>query len=317
MILIVSNARDLTTDFVVLELQRRGLAYVRLNSEDLPQATVRFGIETADDWSMDISGRRITGAEITAGYFRRPGAPEPDGAIIEPAERSYCAAEWAALLRTLYPRIGDRWLNAPAAIAQAEDKPGQLVLARALGFDVPETLVTNDPASLASFLEGPQAVAKPLRHALLEGEVEKVIFTSRVDKAIARDARAVAAAPFILQREIAKQVDLRVTVVGERVFAAAIHSQETADAEVDWRQGAGANLRHEAVDLPAAIEARCVALVRALGLGFGAIDLVLGRDGRHWFLEINPNGQWAWIESRTAQPIAAAIVDALERKAVA
>jgi glutathione synthase/RimK-type ligase-like ATP-grasp enzyme len=314
-ILIVSNARDLTTDFVVLELQRRDLAYVRLNAEDLPRATVRFGVEAADDWSIDLFGRRIAGPEISAGYFRRPGAPEPDKAIAEPAEHSYCAAEWAALLRSLYPRLGGRWLNSPTAIAQAEDKPGQLILARTLGFDVPETLVTNDLVSLETFLQGPPAVAKPLRHALLDGDVEKVIFTSRIDKAVARDARAVAAAPFILQREIVKQVDLRVTVVGERVFAAAIHSQESVDAEVDWRQGAGGHLRHEAVHLPGEVAARCIALVKALGLGFGAIDLVLGRDGRHWFLEINPNGQWAWIESRTAQPIAAAIVEELERKA--
>ena len=50
-------------------------------------------------------------------------------------------------------------------------------------------------------------------------------------------------------------------------------------------------------------------------LGFGAIDLIQDRDGAHWFLEINPNGQWAWIETRTGQPIATAIVDWLEWKA--
>lgn len=317
MILIVSNARDLTTDFVVLEIQRRGLPYVRLNTEALPQARVRMGVESATDWTIETADHRIDGAGVTAGYFRRPGAPSPDPAILNPAERSYSASEWAALLKGLYLRLGSKWLNAPSAIALAEDKPHQLILARSLGFNIPEAVITNDPPAFEGFVAKHGAVAKPLRHALLDGETEKVIFTSRLEKAAARDPRAIAAAPMILQREIAKRVDIRVTVVGERVFAAAIHSQGAADSEVDWRQGDGPRLPHEAIELPAEVSLRCAELVKALGLGFGAIDLIHGTDGAYWFLEINPNGQWAWIETRTGQPIASAIVDALERKAAA
>ena len=318
MILIVSNARDITTDFIVLELQRRGLAYLRLNSEALPQATVSFGTSGDHDWSIRIGERLIHGRQVTAGYFRRPGTPEPDPAVTDHAERRYCATEWSAALKSLYLRLGAKWLNAPAAIALAEDKPRQLVLARRLGFEVPDTLVTNDPTALKAFLATHGGVvAKPLRHALLDGEVEKVIFTTRMEAAKAQDVRAIAASPVILQAEVPKRVDLRVTVIGEKVFAAAIHSQATADAEVDWRRGDGPSLRHEAVDLPADITVRCMELVRALGLTFGAIDLVEDLNGRYWFLEVNPNGQWAWIETRTGQPIAAALVDTLEAKATA
>jgi hypothetical protein len=316
-ILIISNARDLTTDFVVLEIQRRGLPYVRLNTEALPQARVRMGIESATDWTIETAAHRIDGASVTAGYFRRPGTPNPDPAILDSAERSYSASEWAALLKGLYLRLGPKWLNAPSAIALAEDKPHQLILARSLGFSVPEVVITNDPPGFEDFVARHQAVAKPLKHALLDGETEKVIFTSRLEKAAARDPRAIAAAPMILQREIMKRVDIRVTVVGERVFASAIHSQGAPDSEVDWRRGDGPRLPHEAVELPAAISLRCAELVNSLGLGFGAIDLIHDSDGVYWFLEINPNGQWAWLETRTGQPIAAAIVDALERKAAA
>jgi glutathione synthase/RimK-type ligase-like ATP-grasp enzyme len=186
-----------------------------------------------------------------------------------------------------------------------------------LGFNVPEAVITNDPRGFEDFVSRHQAVAKPLKHALLDGETEKVIFTSRLEKAAGRDPHAIAAAPMILQREVAKRVDVRVTVVGEQVFSAAIHSQGAAASEVDWRQGDGPCLPHEAIELPTDVSLRCAELVKTLGLGFGAIDLIHGRDGAYWFLEINPNGQWAWIETRTGQPIAAAIVDALERKAAA
>lgn len=313
MILLVTNRQDLTTDYVVLELQRRGLSYARLNTETIPDADVRFGFSSPTDWSINFGQERICGQDIRAAYFRRPGSPEIDKAVQDTGEHAYCVGEWAAVLKTLYSRLEPRWLNAPAAIMMAEDKPRQLLAASVAGFQIPETLVTNAFSSATAFLSGPASIAKPLREARIDGDAEKVIFTNRVGALSERDARAFKAAPMILQREILKRADVRVTVVGERVFATAIESQVRAETEVDWRRGGIVELAHDPIDLPSDITARCVALVRALNLGFGAIDLVWGQDGAFWFLEINPNGQWAWIENRTGLPLAAAIVDELER----
>ncbi len=65
------------------------------------------------------------------------------------------------------------------------------------------------------------------------------------------------------------------------------------------------------MELPAELVEACIAVTHDLGLRFAAIDLVEDEDGQFWFLEANPNGQWAWIEQRTAAPVTAAIVDAL------
>ena len=92
-----------------------------------------------------------------------------------------------------------------------------------------------------------------------------------------------------------------------------IDSQSKEETATDWRKGSYTDLRHQVVSLPGDVEAACVKLVKNLGLRFGAIDLVLDRKGRFWFLECNPNGQWAWIENRTGLPISAAIVDELLR----
>jgi len=313
LILIVTNERDLTTDYVVLELQRRGCSYVRLNTENIASARVALGFTSRDDWSIALADRAVRGDEVTAAYFRRPGSPSVDAGVEDPGERAYCEAEWGALLKSLYMRIGERWLNAPSNIMLAEDKPRQLLLARSLGFTVPEAIVTNDMRAADQFLSGPQSIAKPLREALLDGEPERVIFTSRVARASLRDARTFGAAPMILQREIAKHADVRVTVVGDRVFAAAIYSQGSPETEVDWRRGGSGDLPYQVITLPDPLSALCVQLVKSLDLRFGAIDLVWDEDGVFWFLEVNPNGQWAWIETRTGHPITAAIVDALER----
>jgi D-alanine-D-alanine ligase-like ATP-grasp enzyme len=69
---------------------------------------------------------------------------------------------------------------------------------------------------------------------------------------------------------------------------------------------------HRDHDLPASIAEQCVRLTQSFNLRFSAIDLVLDVEGEYWFLEMNPNGQWAWVESRVGLPISETIVDELE-----
>lgn len=312
MILLVTNKRDLTTDFIVVELRRRGRAFHRLNTEDLPQASVRFDPRAGGSWAIETSDLDLRLEDVGAAYYRRPGAPEPAGARDE-ATAKYLADEWSAVTKALWNALEGRWLSSPFAILRAEDKPRQLAMASALGFDVPETLISNDFAAASAFVAKSGAIGKPLRHSLVErGDAGEVLFTARLDPLKPMDRTAVSLAPVIYQREVRKAYDVRATVIGDRVFAAAIHSQDHDETEVDWRSGTRLDLRHEAIELPADIIDKCRTLTKKLDLRYGAIDLIADQDGRYWFLEINPNGQWAWIERRTGLPLASAIVDELE-----
>ncbi len=315
MILIVTNERDLTSDYVVLELQRRGLPFHRLNSERFSEAKVSFDPGRGEDaWIVKFGDTTIDFAAIKAAYFRRPGIPSAPAALKQGAARRYCEVEWGAALASALNSLGDRWLNSPLAILVAENKPRQLSIACDLGFAVPDTLVTNDFRQAQCFLSEGASVAKPLREALLEedGE-ERVIFTTRLDILVETDDVKISAAPVIFQREIVKRSDIRATVVGNAVYAAEIHSQEQDETRTDWRRGSHPDLPHSPHKLPDDLDKKCISLVRSLGLRFGAVDLVLDRDGNYWFLEVNPNGQWAWIENRTGLPLTRAIVDELER----
>lgn len=313
MILVVTSKRDLTSDFVVLELQRRGLAYLRLNTEDLPKATFHCSPATDDAWHLELDGHHFDLGQTTAAYFRRPGVPEPL-LDIRAQEHAYCTAEWQAALQSLCWAIGDRWFNAPHAIALSEDKIRQLSLARRLGLRIPETWIGNSPAAARSFASTRAVVGKPLKNAVVGSPYgDRIVFTSRLAIDENTDPLAIRACPLIVQQEITKRYDVRVTVVGDQVFAATIDSQANPDTTVDWRATSAPDLAHAPFDLPAAVTTQCVALTRQLGLRFGALDFVLDPNGILWFLEINPNGQWAWIETRTGHPIAAAIVTELDR----
>lgn len=311
MLLLITNRRDITMDYVVAELRRRELPYFRLNTELLPQSLCTMSSHPRSAWSISIGGQTIRGDQVASAYFRRPGAPIVPIEVANEGERSYIEAEWSSFLKSLYRRLEGAWLNSPNAIFTAEDKPLQLLLAHEIGFNVPTVTITNDIRSVQKITDVSPAIGKPLRQAVLTGETERVIFTTRLGALEQREAESIALAPFIAQSEIVKKYDVRVTVVGAHIFATAIWSQEHPETEVDWRQGSRRDLRHEKITLPLLVQQQCLKLVAQLGLRYGAIDFICDQHETLWFLEINPNGQWAWIENLTGYPIASAIVDEL------
>lgn len=313
MFLVVTNKRDLTSDLIVLELKRRELPYIRLNTEDFANSLIACYPTHESVWDVVIGDSSFCTSDVDAAYFRRP---EPISVPHDVANdgRLYCVMEWHAALESLYWELDDRWLNAPHNIMLAENKLRQLRLASQCGMKIPETLATNDPKAAAAFCQDRQVIGKPFRQALISLEgAESVIFTTRIHIDATTDSQAIKVAPMILQKEVQKQFDVRVTVVGEKIFAASIDSQSNPETQVDWRRSSKPDLRHLIHELPAPLSAQCVQLTKMLGLRFGAIDFVLDPHGEYWFLEINPNGQWGWIESRTDLPIANAIVNELVR----
>ena len=115
--------------------------------------------------------------------------------------------------------------------------------------------------------------------------------------------------PILLQEEIEKEADVRVTIVGKNVFSAML-SQE--GKEIDWRaHNSGA--KWNSFQLPEIIEKMCIKLCEKLKLEFAAIDLVKSVSGDFFFLELNPNGQWVWIEEETGSPISDTIVQHLSK----
>ena len=125
------------------------------------------------------------------------------------------------------------------------------------------------------------------------------------------DLDSVRFAPIMAQPTVDKQVELRVTVVGGEVFSAAIDSQETHHTRIDFRRYDEAHTRITPYALPPAERDLCVALTHALGLRYSTIDLILTPEGRTVFLEINPNGQYLWIEHAAGLPISRAIATLL------
>lgn len=176
--------------------------------------------------------------------------------------------------------------------------------------DVPDTLITNRADAVRRFAGGGATVAKALgAPAIREDGTRKTAFTSRIDGSELADLRGVELTAHQFQRWVPKAFESRVIVVGDRVFAAAIHAGNAA-SYVDWRNDYGA-LRYEPIMPPGSVSAGVVGYCAELGLIYGAFDFVIRPDGQWTFLECNPGGQFGWIEDAISAPIIETIADLL------
>ncbi len=225
--------------------------------------------------------------------------------------------ETARLFDSLWANMTNAlWVSAPHRIRHANLKLRQLKLATKLGFVVPDFLVTNQPDDARRFIEDhPDGVIVKALHmpALMVDEQAATIYTHLIEPADLEILDSVRFGPTFLQAFVRKRRDLRITVVGDRIFPVAIDSTMLDTAWTDFRRAEVFDMPHDPVAIPPALEQACFALVRSLGLNFGAIDVLETEDDGYVFLEINPNGQWMWIEWMTELPISQAMCDLLTK----
>jgi len=300
-ILVVSHAGDEHAGPVLAALRRLGARGRLLDLAAYPArggAVLRCG-EGAEGWSLEDAAGRVRAAEIDAVWWRRPREFRPAPGL-SPAQAAFSYRQTVEAMGGFWASLRARWVNDPWAQLSAAHKPRQLEAGRRAGLVVPPTLVTNVPREARAFLRAHRdAVCKSL-HAT-PGDWHP---TRRLEADDLERIDEVRFAPVILQRYV-PGVDVRVTAVGGRLFAAAVDARATRSPE-DFRPVFDES-KVEPCRLPAPVVRRLRALLRELGLAYAAVDLRRTEAGEHVFLEANPAGQWLFVEWRTGQPITAAV----------
>lgn len=318
MILILTEPGDTHSDFVIEKLEARGAEFLRFNPQDFPsKANVSIGYSACGQMQsrLRVNGTSIDLNSVQSVWLRRPGQPTPDIRIQDEAVRGLVAGECLGYLRDTWNALDTCWLPAPPAVVlRAQFKMSQLRLASQLNFELPPTLVTNSPDDFIEFYQqhNGQIISKLVGSSFQQAAGNEFVrYTEFVSHRQIGYASAIQHCPMILQAYVPKRLELRITVVGKQVFAAEIHSQHTHHTRYDWRRYDYDQTPHFEHTLPANIAGQCVQLVERLHLRYGAIDMILTPDGRYVFVEINPNGQYLWIEQKTGLPISDAICDLL------
>ncbi|MFJ6252499.1 MULTISPECIES: ATP-grasp ribosomal peptide maturase [unclassified Streptomyces] len=300
-VLVVTALEDVTADWVIAALNEREVPVVRLDPADIGAGLVfnaRIGAG-----SPAWSGRLVTGSrevelgEVVAVYYRRPTPYATRFEHLPAQARDFATAEARHGLGGVLNHLHDAfYVNHPSAVTAADFKPAQLQQAIRLGLAIPPTLVTNDIEQARKFAADHGPVIYKTFRGLPTGEDGHTgaIWAQRVDPGTFDDSLAVTA--HLFQAEIPKTGDVRVTVVGRRVFAQQIAAP---DGALDWRRGNWDTLLHNPIAVPAPIETALHRYLAAFGLVFGCFDFALTGDGdaaEDWvFIECNPNGQWGWL----------------------
>lgn len=313
-VLVISHPQDGHTKAVMEALVSLGATAHLFDLSDFPRQyrlEARYdGVQTRAYRLRRANGEAIDLGACGASWWRRPQAFVLHDEIQDATNNTFAYTEATEAFTGLWQALDTFWVNNPAADSNAHRKLFQLRVAQEIGLTIPETLITSDP-DLAREFVAQHGIGRTIYKAF-SGTREAWRETRLVKEEEVPLMDAVRFAPVIFQRYIEARVDLRVTVVGDDIFPAALYSQQSA-YPIDFRMDM-AHTRIEAHVLPSAVQERLHALMHRLGIVYGAIDMRMTPEGEYVFLEVNPAGQWLFIEGGSGQPITAALARLLHER---
>lgn len=302
-VLILTSEDDVTADMVIHRLAAMGTPVLRLDPADIPgrvDFAARFTAGGGVAGHIATDRQCVDLVDISSVWVRRPG--RPGAGATEQAE--WVSVETEHALYGALRAMGPSWMNDPEASARARHKLWQLRIAAEAGLRIPETLFTMDPADAERFAASGPTVVKGVSGTHPDNP-PVVIPTARVQPGT--DFSAVAGSVTCLQREVPKVADLRLTVVGARLFACYITPKDPGI--VDWRWLPPDECTWTIGELPAPVWADVARYMRASGLAFAAFDFAITEAGEHWFLEANQGGQFGFAELATGAPISQGVAE--------
>jgi hypothetical protein len=307
-ILIVTNRADATADYMVRHLEESGVAHYRINTDSFPEDTVEFQVKASGVSAELRSGTSCVPMDaIDAIWWRRPISPPPPPCLVGP-DRDFAVNEIEAGLGGVLRTADALWVNHPDANITASYKMLQLYRARACGWRVPQTLLTSRPDAAIKFARSlPELpVVKSIDRVVVESTptVTRVAYARQLCTEELSNSEAVVGTLTLLQERIHRRREYRVNVIGRELVSTEIAvPQNASGSPIDRRELPDDALSYCAIELSSDAAERCLSLVRSFNLQFAALDLIETPDGELVFLDLNPNGQWAWIELKTGQPI--------------
>ncbi|MFF5285166.1 MvdC/MvdD family ATP grasp protein [Streptomyces sp. NPDC013171] len=313
-VLVVTYALDPTADYVLQELNERGIPFWRTDLADFPtRSRLRATLGPSGRWQgvMHDDARGVDLSELRAVWWRKPTTFAFADTMGESEQRfARSQAKHAVAVLSSLPDV--LWVNRPERNADCT-KPVQLAVAVESGLHVPDTLITNDPADVAAFAA---EVGGPIITKVLGGIVHTEdgkrgqLYTRRVPPEQYLDPR-IGLTAHLFQREITvKAYEIRVTAVGDQLYAAKIYAP-AGPGQLDWRRDSR-NLTYAVATVPGYIRDGIREMMHRLGLIYAALDFIVDRNGAHWLVDVNPAGQWAWIDC-TRDAITQALADLLEK----
>jgi hypothetical protein len=311
LILIITNSKDATADYFCQFLTLHDTPFFRFNTDEfLTQYRVDFIFKNGSS-HFEIknlnSNSVISSEQIYGVWYRRPVNPLVN--IQDTSSENLkelgleARLQYETIIRTLTKSL---WVSDPDKLRYAEDRVVQLKAAKKIGFKVPETIISNSPETIEAFVNGFDKVCiKALHLGTLDvNGALRMFYTAILEKQDRDVIEKSSLFPLLLQQYIPKKREYRITVVGEDVIPVEVMANDGQEM-VDWRIENGRKATFKLASLPESIIQMSRSIVAELGVRFASMDVVESNDGSFYFLDLNPNGQWAWLDQTINTTIAA------------
>ncbi|MEE6268181.1 hypothetical protein V2E29_21400 [Streptomyces diastatochromogenes] len=329
-ILIVTSRWDTTAYAAAEILSRNGRESVFFYPEDVPQSARIDAVFRQGKWSnrLHTEDGLIDLDEIKAVWWRKPLAPNPSDALPK-LEFPYARRECDYALKGLWDLLASNpdvyWMSDPQNIRKADNKMLQMARGAALGLTSPNTIITNDPEDVRKFYDecSQKMVFKSMTGSILRAEQVKYAsgttipgmpFVRPFTDEDMQQVDSVRQSACMFQELVEKKHELRVTIFEDQIFTCQIDSQENDLTRDDWRRS---DLPPQATAgrLPDSVATACLTMLDEFGLRFGAFDFIVTPEGEHVFLEVNPNGQWLFVQEWVPElRLMQAFVDVMMRR---
>jgi glutathione synthase/RimK-type ligase-like ATP-grasp enzyme len=306
LILLLASPDDVHARRVAQEIEFQGYAAEVLNWQQAGRGlrvSANYQCRSAEYWiQMNLDATAVHLNDIRSVWNRRPGVPAPPLGVPDDDNARFARQEWHELLDGLMLSLASHaCIINPLTAQRAAVKPYQLAIAQRVGLSVPRTLITSDPQHAAQFVAAHKG---RVVHKSMRSPRTSFVDTRRWQETDRNFLDKLELAPTIFQELIEGPVDIRATIIGSEIYAAALltsQSRAGLDSRLDL------DVPATPYDLPRDIADRLHALMDALDLTFSTVDLKVDDAGQLHFLELNPQGQFLYIEILTGQPISAAV----------
>jgi len=285
-------------------LDSNGTRYVVLNQRKFASMKMSLEIQAGKPTGrLQLNGDSYSVDEFTGVFSRLMDyhhLPELQDAPADSPELKFCGNLFDTLTR--WAEISPaRVVNRIAPMGSNFSKPFQAQLIKRYGFEVPETLITNDPDLVRAF----RARHGRIIYKSISG-VRSIVQTLSDEDMLRIDNIRWCPTQF---QAFVEGTNVRVHTVGDKVFATGINTDATDYRYAHKQSGDYAELRP--VELSDDLAERCVKLSAGLGLAFAGIDLKITPENHVYCFEVNPSPAFSYYESQTGQPISRAVADYL------
>ena len=297
-ILVVTSSFDETVTYLTSKFSN-SVKFFRINVDCISEYHINL---YENGWEILSDDFCIIKDDIDSIYYRKPAFPK-----LDEFERKY----WNLIKQDVYTLITGiiesfegKVLSKPSRLLVAENKAYQYLLVQKLNLLMPQSYIGNSIYFYNKFADK-DSIIKPLSQGkVLSDYGNELYFTSKLDND--KSNINISKTPVYIQEKINKIYDVRIIVIDGFVFAIKIDAAGVLDWRVDY-----SNHQYSLITPPQDIVDECKKVLSCLSLSFGAFDYVVTQKNEWIFLEVNPNGQWLWLEQALKLNISEKIINYL------